>query len=221
MIDQLTKKIASWFVEPIIRRRIQRTDVYTYKDITLHIPPGVFHPKYFFSTKYLLGIILKLPITGKQLLELGAGSGLISFMTAKAGALVTATDISAKAIQALKENANSNGISLRVIESDLFEAIPQPLFDYIIINPPYYPEQPRNDFEQAWYCGSNFEYYHRLFPQLCDIINGNTTVLMILADGCDIDQIKRIAQASQLHFTLFEQKKIWWENQFIFSITKL
>ncbi len=217
---QIVKQLAQWFIQPLINKRIHRSDVYEYNGVSLHIPSGVFHPKYFFSTKYLLQTILSLPIQNKRLLELGAGSGLISLSAAKAGAMVTASDISATAIAALHINAVANGVSIEIIKSDLFEAIPLHNFDFIVINPPYYPKNPRNEFELAWYCGEGFEYYHRLFPQLKIRNSVNSLVLMILADGCDIEMIKSIGKQNGMLMELYAQKKVWWEQQYIFSIIK-
>lgn len=215
------KSFAQWFIQPIIRNRIHRADIYEYKGIVLHIPAGVFHPKYFFSTKYLLKTVLALPIKNKTLLELGAGSGLISLTAAKEGAIVTASDISKTVITTLEQNAHSCNINIEIIHSDLFTAIPDKQFNFIIINPPYYPKEPRNELEMAWYCGKDFEYYHKLFAQLPSRIYGGTLVLMILADGCDITTIKEIALSRQLQMNIYTQQKIWWEQQYIFKITKL
>jgi len=217
----ILKQFAQWFIQPVIRKRIHRADFYEFNGINLHIPSGVFHPKYFFSTKYLLKTILTLPIQNKRLLELGAGSGLISLTAAKAGAKVIASDISATAIEALRSNSLSNNLPIDIVKSDLFDAIPIQNFDFIVINPPYYPKNPRNEFESAWYCGERFEYYHRLFPQLKKNISVNTITLMILADGCDIETIKSIGNENGMQLALYAQKKVWWEQQYIFKIIVL
>lgn len=218
-MKKVTQKLVQWFVQPIIKKRIARSSVYTYKNITLHIPAGVFHPGYFFSTHYLLEQVLLLPLQNKNLLELGAGNGLISIAAAKAGAKVTSSDISKQVIKNLETNTLSNNVSLFIIESDLFENIQFQHFDYIIINPPYYPKKARNDFELAWYCGENFEYYEKLFPQLNNRISEGTLVLMVLSDTCDVKHIKTIADKSNLVFSIYHSKRIWWEQETIFAIT--
>ena len=59
---------------------------YSYKGIKLKVFPGVFHPGLFFSTKILLEYLSKLDLKNKTVLELGAGSGLISVYCAKQNA---------------------------------------------------------------------------------------------------------------------------------------
>jgi release factor glutamine methyltransferase len=100
------------------------------------VSPGVFFPGFIISTKLFLQFIEQLDISGKTLLELGAGSGIISVFAVLKGAIVTASDINPKAVQDIHENAVRNNVEVTVIESDLFEGIPRSTFDFIIIAPP-------------------------------------------------------------------------------------
>ena len=217
---RIIKKIAQLFIQPVIRKRIHRTSIYNWKDITLHLPPGIFHPAYFFSTKFLLQYLLKIEVTGKTFLELGAGNGLISMAIAKRGALVTSTDISTKVIEHLKENSRENNVDLTIIQSDLFDQVPEQLFSIIAINPPYYPKTPRNEFEQAWYCGENFEYFEKLFRELPNYHGDKSQVLMVLSEECDLKHIRSIAAKNGYDLNLREKKRIYWEMNYIFEIRR-
>ena len=217
---RIIKKIAQLFIQPVIRKRIHRTSIYTWKDITLHLPPGIFHPAYFFSTKFLLQHLMKKDVSGRSFLELGAGNGLISISAAQRGALVSSSDISGKVIELLKENARSNNVELRVLHSDLFDNIAEQLFSIIAINPPYYPKTPRNEFEQAWYCGENFEYFEKLFLQLPNYHDVKSEVLMVLSEECDLSRIKNIAATNNYDLILKEKKRIYWEMNYIFEIRR-
>ena len=216
----ILKTVVTGLLQPVINKKIQRTSFYKWKNIRLRIPPGVFHPKYFFSTKYLLERALQLELHNKTLLKLGAGNGLISIATAGKGALVTATDINEKAIEALKENAALNNVSLQIILSNLFENISPQQFDIIVINPPYYPKTPKNTFEAAWYCGENFEYFENLFQQLGQYIHAGTKTLMVLSQDCNLQRISALANAKKFNFTQTHTKKFYWERNFIFEIEK-
>jgi release factor glutamine methyltransferase len=207
-------------LQPLYRRYLSRTRRARYKNIHILVRPGVFHPGLFISTKLLIKFISQFDLQGKTLLELGAGSGLISLFAASKGAVVTASDINPVAIQNIRDNAKMNGKDLTVIESDLFEKIPNSTFDFIIIAPPYYPKDPRDYAEMAWYCGKNFEYYDRLFQQLPPYYHDLTQVLMILSEDCNIPRIKEIGVVYGFRFDLLMSKRKMFEWNYIFNICR-
>jgi release factor glutamine methyltransferase len=166
-----------------------------------------------------LQFIGQFDLQGKTLLELGAGSGIISLYAASKGALVTASDINPVSVQNIRENAAKNRAEIKVIESDLFESLPKSAFDYIIIAPPYYPKDPADYAEMAWYCGSNFEYFERLFQQLPAFYHDNAQVMMILSEDCNIQKIMEIGRKNGFVFSLAYQKRIMGEWNFIYRIT--
>lgn len=77
---------------------------------------------------------------GSRILDLCTGSGCIAVSVAKHAAdrhvAVTAADVSAPALGLARENAASNGVEIRFLESDLFSAV-EGEFDIITCNPPY------------------------------------------------------------------------------------
>lgn len=189
---------------------------YTYQDIKVKISAEVFPPHFTISTKVFLEYIKPLEITGKNFLELGCGSGIISLFAASKGANVTASDINQVAIDELKEASANNEIPVNVVYSDLFDNLSDDTFDYIIINPPYYPKAPKNDKERAWFCGEDFEYFKKLFAQLPTYIAQNTW--MILSEDCQIEHIKKLAAMNGLSFELILETSVVKEKNYIFSI---
>lgn len=220
-MKSFTKYITSKTLQPAIKKYLAKTRIYQYQNISLTIPPGVFHPGFFFSTKILLKHVLSLQLNQKKLLELGAGSGLISFVAAQKNALVTATDINPLVIEFLKLNSKANNISIQIILSDLFDDIEKQQFDIIVINPPYYKKNPETDADFAWYCGENGEYFEKLFRQLKNYVLDKTEIFMVLCDGCDIDMIKGIAGKNEFAMRMIFIKQNIIENNFIFNIESI
>ncbi|WP_456402283.1 peptide chain release factor N(5)-glutamine methyltransferase [Persephonella sp.] len=74
-------------------------------------------------------------------LEIGIGSGVISISLLKSrdDLIMTATDISSKAIRISKINSELLGVEnrLNLIKSNLFDDLKSEKFDFIISNPPY------------------------------------------------------------------------------------
>lgn len=221
MVKNLVKHIVANTYRPLLVKYLSRTRWHRHKDIRLEIPPEVFHPGFFFSTQLLLKTVRSLPLNQKRFLELGCGSGLIAIVAEKKGAMVTASDINPVAIDYLRKNAALNKAELSVIHSDLFQNIPKQPFDVIAINPPYYKKDPKTPKDHAWYCGENGEYFEGLFSQLGDFIHADTTALMVLFDGCDMDMILSIAVRHHYRLNPMLAKKNILEENFVFRIEKI
>jgi release factor glutamine methyltransferase len=187
------KYILNLFYKPFLVKYLSVTRTYRFRGIRLLIPTEVFHPGFFFSTRLLLRHLDRYPMKERSLLELGAGSGLISFFAARKGAVVTASDINPVAVEYLIENSRSNRIPIRIFHSDLFSGIPKQSFDIIAINPPYYRRQPVGAADYAWYCGENGEYFNGLFAGLGNYTHPLSLIWIILCDGCDMALVKELA----------------------------
>jgi release factor glutamine methyltransferase len=182
---------------------------FSYKNISVTVLPNVFHPGFFHSTKMLLRFLLLQDIHKKDLLELGCGSGIISVMAAKKGAIVTASDINTHAVTNVILNAQKNHVEINAIHSDLYEQLPEKRWDWIIINPPYYPSDPANEAEYAWYCGQEYQYFENLFRNLSAHIHADSQVVMILSEVCDLEKIFSIADRYHFFFEKIAEKKVW------------
>ncbi len=88
---------------------------------------------------------------GQSLLEVGAGTGLVSIHAAKLGAKVTATDVNPHALELARRNAARNNVRVNIIHSDLFDTVTGE-FDVIAFNPPYLPSDSTSTswIERSW-----------------------------------------------------------------------
>lgn len=92
-----------------------------------------------------------------RVLDIGAGSGIISIMLAKlAEANVTAVDISPNALYVLKKNISLHNMKGKVkpVLGDLFPKRKHSKFDMIVSNPPYIPEKEWKTLDS---CVKSFE----------------------------------------------------------------
>ena len=216
MIRKLIKifdSILKWFFQ----RYYSKPRKYRYQNIEVIVYPEVFPPHFTISTKLLLDYINSIDLKGKKVLELGCGSGIISLLAASKGALVTASDINKTSLEALEKASIKNALPVQIINSNLFDKLHEKHFDYIIINPPYYPKAPKNDKQHAWFCGENFEYFEKLFEQLPSYIK-HSEVLMILSEDCDLEKISTIAQQYDLKFKKVLEKKVMTETNYIYKV---
>jgi release factor glutamine methyltransferase len=145
---------------------------------------------------------------------------VLSVYAASKGALVTATDISKKAVENTRKNAELHEQLVRIIESDMFNSIPQESFDFIIVNPPYYNNNPKTEADLAWYCGTDFEYFSEFFSGLGKYANGNSNVIMILSEDCIIARIRSIAEKNRWNMLLLYSTKNFMERNYLFKIER-
>ncbi len=90
---------------------------------------------------HLLARTLARFVRSRSLLDMGAGSGILSEAALNAGASsVCAVDVNPEVIEFLKLKR------LPAIQSDLFENVTG-RFDVIVCNPPYLPDDTREDHE--------------------------------------------------------------------------
>jgi release factor glutamine methyltransferase len=213
------KRFISLILIPTTRWYLRKERTYTYLGATVRVLPGVFHPGLFYSTKFLIDFLITQPIRGKSLLELGCGTGLISVIAAKRGAIVTASDLSQAALNNTSANIKSNKVPVDVIHSDVFSNLGEKIFDWIVINPPYYAKTPSNESELAWHCGEHFEYFEKLFKNLRHHIHSQTNVIMVLTLGCDLRKIFFIARNLGFEFELIEERNVFFDGKdFLYRI---
>lgn len=191
---------------------------YRYKNIRVKVNPGVFFPHLTISTRLLLAFLEGLDLKEKRFLELGSGTGIISVFAALKGAKVTASDINPKAIENSDQNAKRNNVTIKLIHSDLFDSFDNQKFDIIIINPPYYPKEPKSDEEKAWFCGTEFQYFSQLFNSIFPFITSSSEVYMILSEDCEISKIQALAGENGFLLKEVERRKKWREWNYIFKI---
>lgn len=218
---RIIKRVASLILIPITRWYLRKERSYSYSGTKVRVPDGVFHPGLFHSTKFLIEYMLEQELYGKTILELGCGSGLISVIAAKHGAVVTASDVNMRAVKAARLNANSNGVEINVIHSDLFENIPRKMFNFIFINPPYYRGQPKDESEMAWFAGKDLEYFKRMFAQLSEYFQSDSVVIMSQTLESPMKAILSIGESHNLSFELVREKAVLFDGtDFLFKISK-
>ena len=200
-------------------RHIRREQVFRYGGLRLSVPAGVFHPGVFFSTPVFLDFLDTIDFQHKKVLDVGTGSGALALLAARKGAAVTALDISLPALEAARQNAAANGLTIRLAQSDLFDALPPQHFDLILINPPYYARTPGNDAERAFFAGEGLEYFEKLFRQLPAFLLPASRVYMILSEDCDLKKIQELVGLNRLSLRCILERKKWGESQFIFEVT--
>ena len=154
---------------------------------------------------------------GEMFLEMGSGTGLTAIHAAKAGARVTAADINPNAVQCTRRNALKNGVSVRVIESNLFENV-EGLFDVIAFNPPYLASDDTATawIERSWSGGrggteTSGEFLNEAWKHLAP----NGRIYMILSSLGSLRPLLRMAK-EHYRSNMIEEEHMFFESIFAY-----
>jgi release factor glutamine methyltransferase len=132
-----------------------------------------------------------------SILDLGTGSGCIALALADElpNAHITATDISPKALEIARANADLLGLENRItfVESDGFDALGSQQFDIIVSNPPYIPssdvlllEEEVRDYEPTGALDGGIDgldLFRRISSQAPDHLRDNGALFVELDEG--------------------------------------
>ena len=115
----------------------------SFMDLEFKVNSSVLIPRP--ETEELVRLMLKEDLEGKEILDIGTGSGCIAISLAKnlPNAKVTALDISKEALEIAKENAKLNNVNIEFIHADIFEYQSDKKYDIIVSNPPYVLESEK------------------------------------------------------------------------------
>ena len=115
-----------------------------FMDLEFKVNSSVLIPRP--ETEELVRLMLKEDLDGKEILDIGTGSGCIAISLAKnlPNAKVSALDISSDALEVAIENAKLNNVSIEFIHADIFEYQSYKKYDIIVSNPPYVLESEKS-----------------------------------------------------------------------------
>ena len=114
-----------------------------FMDLEFNVNSNVLIPRP--ETEELVRLMLKDELDGKEILDIGTGSGCIAISLAKnlPNAKVSALDISEEALRVARENAKINNVDINFINVDIFDYQTEKKYDAIVSNPPYVRESEK------------------------------------------------------------------------------
>ncbi len=218
MIRKALKLVLSHTLKPYLKHIYLRSDrTFVHDNLKLKVKAGIFHPGLFFSSKLFRDFIKTLPLANRKILDVGCGSGILSLTAAEMGGRVTAVDINPSAVENTRQNAARNRLPLTCFQSDLFHRV-RDRFDFVFVNPPYYPQNPASEADHAWYCGASFQFFERFFIRVHEYCRPGCDIYMVLSDGCDLRRIRRIAADKGYRLTREREVPLLLETNYIFKI---
>ena len=177
------------------------------------------------DTFLIIDTIKEWNMENMEILEVGAGTGLISIICAKKGAKVTATDIKEESILCTKMNAWRNNVKIEVKKGNLFEPVEGRKFDLIIFNPPYLPSD--NDVDKyltredkldlvGGFKGN--EIAIKFVKQLKKFLKRNGKALLIQSTLSNPRETMKTAEKYGLKTRIINQKKFFFETIYLLEL---
>jgi release factor glutamine methyltransferase len=122
--------------------RIDQTILKKILEALARAPDDVYSPAE--DSFLMLEALSTIPVTNKKVLDLGTGSGILGLYCAMRGAIATVTDIDPAAVIYARKAAQTLGLTLTAVHSDLFSNVSE-RFDLVIFNPPYLSSETFED----------------------------------------------------------------------------
>jgi release factor glutamine methyltransferase len=189
------------------------------------VRPTVFHPRYFISSERFAEFIGGLDLRGKQVIDVGTGSGILAIAAARAGSDdVIATDINPNAALSVPENARHNGVGDRIaaVAMDLLSGFaPRPLFDVIIANPPKHTREPHDLADRGWNAGPNHRDIAALFDQACERLKPDGKLYVMLSAHSELGLIEKLIERAGFQFRIAQTYSIFVDAFVLYECTRL
>ncbi len=162
----------------------------------------------------------------KTILEMGAGSGVISIYLTDFASKIYAIDIDKEAIAyARKEIKKASSRrekpikNIHLINSDLFSKVNKELrFDLIVFNPPYLPNEKKIENDIALNGGpKGNEVIIEFLEQAKDFLNTNGEILLLFSSFSKRNKILKKAKELGYETKLLNKKIIFFEKLYVYK----
>jgi release factor glutamine methyltransferase len=204
----------------ILKRRTTR--ITRAAGFRLIVRPTVFHPRYFITSEFFASYIDRLDFSGKRVVDVGTGSGILALAAARAGAAnVMAVDINPNAVLTAAENAHANDFGDRVtaVCSNLLSALtPCVPFDVIISSPPSFPGEPRDFADRAWHAGPNYRDIASLFDQARERLAPGGRLYILVSSDSELNLFSALIARARFQAHLVAERSIVIESLIIYEL---
>ena len=181
----------------------------------------IYQPR---EDSYLLQKQVKKYSRNKKVIDIGSGKGIQAETAIKAKAKsLTATDIDNNSISLLK-NKFKNNENIKIVKSNLFSKInKKEKFDLIIFNPPYLPQDYREDKESAKATTGGKkgdEIILKFIKQANNYLSKDGIILIVISSLTPQNRINKLLSKLKLKKKLLAKQSFFMEKLEVWLIKK-
>ena len=182
------------------------TDVF---GVSITVLPGVMSPKYDWAGLYMIKWLPE-DLSGKDVLEIGPGTGLVSVFAGLRGARsVTAADINPTAVENTNINLQKHHIvNSKAVFSNVFEAVKGNTYDSIIFNLPYHNGKPNNDLEKG-VIDEGYAAMIKFCEEVKTMLKDGGKIYLGFSQSGNVEKFKEVLDQNNLHIEAFEERDKW------------
>ncbi|MEM3190988.1 MAG: methyltransferase [Candidatus Parvarchaeota archaeon] len=151
-----------------------------------------------------------------DVLDMCAGTGVVGLNAAKFADFVTLVDVSERALEAIKDSAEKNGIrNVRVVKSDLFSGLDGEMFDVIFMNPPYLPGKASkgDDLDTATVGGEKgYELTKRFILDAPKHLKPGGRIFIILSTRYDVNEVYAAINEVGFEYKILDASDFFFEK---------
>lgn len=145
-------------------------------------------------------------LSGKKVLDIGTGTGILAIQAAKGGALsVDAVDIMSYAVDCALHNADLNNVKINAYQSDMFSRV-KCKYDLIVANLPI-QDVDEEDLRFHSFVDPGFNYHKRFFEEVHNYLKENGRIIMCHANFSPKEsfcRLEKLAIDNGLEFDILE-----------------
>ncbi|MFF5448043.1 HemK2/MTQ2 family protein methyltransferase [Streptomyces sp. NPDC012888] len=176
--------------------------------------PGVYRPQE--DTRLLEAALDDERVgPGREVLEIGTGSGAVALRAAEAGARVTAVDAAWPAVLAARLNAWRRRVPLNVLHGDFATRSAGRRYDLVLANPPYVPSPdarpPARGQARAWDAGHDGR---AVIDRICQaapaLLRPGGVLLLVHSGMCGSDRTLDLLGRNGLTATVTARHRVAW-----------
>ncbi len=160
-----------------------------------------------------------------RVLDMGTGSGILALSALENPNVkeVVAVDLNEDAVHALREIITERKLrKIKAIQSDLFQHV-EGCFNTILFNPPYLPEDSREDAGSALATTGGkkgWEVSARFFADVSPYLFHEGEILFLFSSLTHKEKIEEILQKNLLVFEEAERLKLSFEELYVYRVRK-